>query len=152
MTNQRNRFIPTTSHNNEQQKHKIQTNCMITWNLLKGSEPHLFCPVVFSFCVEEFKGSTPCLRQRSQHVPIGCWAEMTKTVNIIVSVIRYSTALTCLHPSSGVPLTDKISNQYPHISRTIDILTTSDLRPHVKRRLCCTLFLISFKVSSAFWM
>lgn len=33
---------------------------------------------MFSFYIEEFKGSAPCLGQGSQHVPIGCLAEVAK--------------------------------------------------------------------------
>lgn len=59
--------------------------------MIKGSQSHLLCPVMFGFCVEEFEGSTPCLGQSSQHVPIGCRAETTKkqeTHTFKMSVIK----------------------------------------------------------------
>ena len=96
--------------------------------LLKGSESHLLCPVVFGFCVEELEGSAPCLSQGSEHVPIGCRAEMTETHTFKKTVWTQTTG----HENSCT--------------------TRSDLRPQVKRRLCWALSLTSFKVSSAFWM
>lgn len=47
------------------------------------SHSDLLCPVVFGFSVKELVGSASGLRQSSQHVSIGCWAEKTKHAALI---------------------------------------------------------------------